>query len=186
MRNCFSRHVAACFCHPMRGWQGSSSEVPSGRRPSARSSYDGTSNPAVSNASTHINSDWMEEQFSCLARELMIMSATLGCRCFFIFNASAQLAQWAAGLDLTALRRPKPPSHRGSDALIRASHEGDNPMTLEKHRQMPSSWAWANSSESSGPTDLKKKFARAAAQYDSKSYADCTSGTAGMRSRRVW
>ena len=105
-RNCFSRHVAACFCHPIRGWQGSSSEVPSGRRPSARSSHDGTSNPAVSNASTHINSDWMEEQFSCLTKELMIMSATLGCRCLNIFNASAQLAQWAAGLDLTALRRP--------------------------------------------------------------------------------
>ena len=64
-RNCFSRHDAACFCHPMRGWQGSpSSKVPSGRQPSVRSSHDGTSKPAASNASAHLNNDWMEEQFS--------------------------------------------------------------------------------------------------------------------------
>ena len=116
------------FCHP-DAWlaRSPSSEVPSGRQPSARSSHDGTSKPAVSNASAHLNNDWMEEQFSCLTREWTIVSATPGCLCLIIFNASAQLAQWAAGLDLVALRKLKPPSHRGSDAWIRASHEGDNP-----------------------------------------------------------
>ena len=164
-RNCFSKHVAACFCQPMHGWQGSpSSEIPSGGPPSARSAHDGTWKPAASNASAHFNNGWMEEQFSCFARELTIVSATPGWRCLIIFKASAQLPKLAAGLDLTALRRPKPPSHRGSGAWTRASHERDNPMILEKHRQTPSSCALANSSELSGPTHLKKKFARAAAQ----------------------
>ena len=67
-----------------------------------------------------------------------MISATPGWRSCTIFNAFAQLAQWAAGWVLAALRRPSPPSHKRSDPMLRklGRSSGFDRDTPKHHRRV--------------------------------------------------
>ena len=86
-----------------------------------------------------------------------------------------------------ALRSPKPPSTRGSVAASRIPTSRCSRLTPQNlgHHHKPLSCLVANSSTASGLTARSKKFARAWAQCNRRSHADCTSLTRGIRAKNL-
>ena len=177
--------VAACCCHPKRGWDGSSSRNSPGERPSAKSSLRwalATSSLQHCRA-LHDGSDrhglfWSPQ---CVKDDIH------HCRVAIVdhlerISPTGPLCCWRCP---RALRRPMPPSHEGRDDCSWAPQFGWTLNIRQRHCHIPSSCAWANSCVSWGLTALRKKFDRAAAQNDSKSHADRVSWTAGIRSNNT-
>ena len=92
---------------------------------------------------------------------------------------SAQLAQLAENRTSSALRRPRPPSTSGSDAMFLAVSGWTASVCKmsQPHRQTPSSWACANSPVLLGSTERSIYLARADAQCRRRSQALCKSKT---------
>ena len=126
---------------------------------------------SVDNSSPHEN--------MVLSRPRIIVAAMGGWRCFTILKQSAQLAQWAASLPLTALAKPMPPNRNGIDA----NSNGSTDCTM--HCQTLASWCLANERVKSCLTVRNPKLACVAPHINKSSHPDWRSSTAGIRVKRV-
>ena len=108
-----------------------------------------------------------------------------GWRCFTILMQSAQLAQWAASLPLTAFSKPMPPNWNGNDANVWDNSNGSTDISCTMHCQTLASWCSANERVKSGLTVRNQKFARVAPHISKSNHPDWRSSTAGIRVKRM-
>ena len=137
------REAASC-CHPLREHPGSnsSSSRGGGRAPWDREAQLGGSKlPTSTTRAASTTAERMGVAGSD-SRASTIMFATPGWRSLTMDNESAQLAQCALLLVRTALRNPRPPILRGSEAASFASASHWSSPTLKmvhKHLHNPAS-----------------------------------------------
>ena len=145
---------AALDCQPALGWFGSSSSSRDAETsPVAKSSQLGHTKPSASTLRWLIPMACTLGASCSVWMARMMVPAISGCRSAIIWMASAQLAQCAACLNLTALLRPSPPMAKGRLALAeQAMAPGSTPTNAQKHLQICVSCWVANAWDKLGLT----------------------------------